>query len=224
LLAIWGEDCLREKSDTEALWKTARLLAIITVAYNIAEGVISVGFGYSDETLSLFGFGLDSFVEVISGIGLWQMVTKTMHSSLSNDSFEKRALKITGAAFYLLASGLVLTAVYNFFAHNEPSTTQWGIIISLISLLAMAFLLKAKLHVGQKLGSQAIIADAHCTRTCIYLSCVLLASSLLFELLHIGFVDTLGALGIAWYAFKEGKEAFEKAKGNPCCCGDHCAK
>ena len=26
--------------------------------------------GYDDETLSLFGFGADSFIEVISGIGI----------------------------------------------------------------------------------------------------------------------------------------------------------
>jgi divalent metal cation (Fe/Co/Zn/Cd) transporter len=215
---------LSEKPDTSNLWKTARLLAIITVAYNIIEGVVSVGFGYSDETLSLFGFGLDSFVEVISGVGLWHMVIKTMRSKTSNDSFEKTALKITGAAFYLLTLGLSLTAIYNFYMHNQPSTTRWGIIISSISILTMVILLKAKLSVGKKLNSQAIIADAHCTRTCIYLSVVLLSSSILFELLHIGFIDTIGALGIAWYAFTEGKEAFEKAKGNACGCSDHCGK
>jgi divalent metal cation (Fe/Co/Zn/Cd) transporter len=215
---------LHEKSDTDAHWKTARLLAIITVAYNIIEGVVAVGFGYSDETLSLFGFGLDSFVEVISGIGLWHMVAKTMRNRAPDDSFEKTALKITGAAFYLLTLGLTLTAFYNIYTHSQPSTTRWGIIISLISILAMVILLKAKLRVGDKLGSQAIIADAHCTRTCIYLSVVLFSSSLLFELLHIGYIDTIGALVIAWYAFTEGKEAFEKAKGNACGCSDHCGK
>jgi divalent metal cation (Fe/Co/Zn/Cd) transporter len=217
-----GFHALYEIPVTADLWKTARLLAVITVAYNILEGVVSVAFGYSDETLSLFGFGLDSFVEVVSGIGLWHMVVKTMRSGACNDSFEKTALKITSTAFYLLALGLSVTAVYNLYTYNEPSTTLWGIVISSISLIAMVILLNAKLRVGRKLGSQAIIADAHCTRTCIYLSMILLLSSILFELLHIGFIDTIGALGIAGYAFAEGKEAFEKAKGKACGCSDNC--
>ena len=204
---------LHGQSNTTALWKAARLLSAITVFYNILEGVVSIAFGYSDETLSLFGFGLDSFVEVISGIGVWHMVARTMRNTASNDSFEKTALRITGTSFYLLTAGLLLTAAHNIYTHNKPSTTLWGIIISSISILTMAVLMAAKLRVGEKLGSQAIIADAHCTRTCIYLSIVLLLSSILFELVHIGFIDAIGALGIAWYSFAEGKEAFEKTKG-----------
>jgi hypothetical protein len=219
----WAQS-LRENSDASDLWKTARLLSVITVVYNILEGIVSVGFGYSDETLSLFGFGLDSFVEVISGLGLWRMAAKTLRSKAPSDLFEKTALKITGASFYLLTLGLSLTAFYNYFASNKPSTTLWGIIISSISILTMVGLMKAKLRVGGKLGSPAIIADAHCTRTCIYLSIVLLLASILFELFHIGIFDTIGALGIAWYAFLEGKESFAKAKGKACGCGDQCGK
>jgi len=48
----------------------AIVLAYITIFYNLAEGIVSVYFGLEDETLSLFGFGLDSFVEVISGVGI----------------------------------------------------------------------------------------------------------------------------------------------------------
>lgn len=213
-----------ERSDTIALWKSAKLLAAITVFYNILEGVVSVTFGYSDETLSLYGFGLDSFVEVISGIGIWRMVARTMRGRASNDSFEKTALKITGSSFYLLTAGLMLTAAHNIYIHTKPLTTLWGIIISSISILTMAALMTAKLRVGKKLGSQAIIADAHCTRTCVYLSIVLLVSSVLFEITHIGFIDAIGALGIAWYAFSEGKEAFEKTKRKACGCGPACGK
>ena len=78
-----------------------------------------------------------------------------------------------------------------------------------------------KLHVGKKLGSSAIIADAHCTKTCLYLSFILLASSVIYELFHLPFVDAAGGLGIAFFSFKEGKEAIEKAmSGKVCCCED----
>jgi divalent metal cation (Fe/Co/Zn/Cd) transporter len=69
------------------------------------------------------------------------------------------------------------------------------------------------------LNSEAILADAHCTRTCIYLSVVLLASSLLYEFFRIPYVDVAGSLGIAWFAYAEGRESLEKAKQNKLSCG-----
>ena len=88
----------------------------------------------------------------------------------------------------------------------------------------MFWLMKSKLIVGKQLNSDAIVADAHCTKTCFYLSFILLGASLLYELAGIGFIDVLGSMGIAYYAFKEGKESLEKAKtGNlACCCDDDC--
>ena len=79
------------------LYKRASVLAIITITYNLVEGIVSVFFGAADETLSLFGFGIDSFVEVLSGIGIWNMVRR-MKNDPDADSgpFEKRALQNTG--------------------------------------------------------------------------------------------------------------------------------
>ena len=197
----------------DALWRFALWLAAITVFYNIGEGIVSVFFGASDESLSLFGFGLDSFVEVISGLGIWHMVARVRKNAGPNALFEKRALKITGFSFYVLACGLIVTAFLNIYSRSQPATTFWGIVISLISIATMMILMTAKTRVGRKLGSDAIIADAKCTRTCVYLSIVLLLSSILFEILKIGYIDSIGALGIAFYAFMEGRESIEKSKG-----------
>ncbi len=198
-----------------ALW-----LAKITVFYNIIEGLVSVFFGYSDETLSLFGFGLDSFIEVMSGIGIWHMIVRFKNRARpeeDRDAFEKTALRITGISFYILTAGLVLTVVYNIVAGNKPETTFWGIVISSISILTMVVLMLAKLKVGRRLNSDAIIADAHCTRTCLYLSIILLLASVLYAIFRIGYIDSAGAIGIAYYAFREGREAMEKARGKGCC-------
>ncbi len=88
----------------------------------------------------------------------------------------------------------------------------------------MYWLMTSKLKVGKALNSDAIIADANCTKTCFYLSFILLAASGLYELFSIAYFDILGSLGIAYFAFKEGREAFEKVKsGNLMCnCDDHC--
>lgn len=203
--------------NTDKPWKIALILSIATVFYNILEGFVSIYFGVSDGSLSLFGFGLDSFVEVISGLGVWHMITRIRKNADSRDSFEKTALKITGAAFYLLTTGLVITAIYNVIVGNKPTTTVWGVIISVISISTMFILMSLKMKTGKALHSRAIIADANCTKTCIYLSIILLASSLLYEIFKVGYIDSIGALGIAYYAFTEGKEAFEKAEGKSEC-------
>jgi divalent metal cation (Fe/Co/Zn/Cd) transporter len=200
------------------LWERALLLSVITVFYNIIEGLVSVYFGYTDETLSLFGFGLDSFVEVVSGIGVWHMIIRIKNNNDQKDAFEKIALKITGLSFYTLTFGLIVTAIYNTYSNNKPITTIWGVIISLISIITMIFLTRAKLSAGKKLNSDAIIADANCTKTCVYLSIVLLLSSILYEIFRIGYIDSMGTLGIAYYAFKEGKESMEKSNGKNCNC------
>lgn len=200
----------------ENLIKTAFILAIVTIAYNIAEGVVSVFFGLSDETLALLGFGVDSFVEVLSGIGILHMIYRMKKSGINDiasmDKFERQALKITGTAFYILVAGLVTGSIVNIVNKTKPETTLVGIIISIISILTMYILMTRKMKIGKQLNSDAIIADANCTKTCFYLSFILLVSSGLYELFGIVWIDIAGSLGIAWFAFSEGKEAFEKAE------------
>jgi divalent metal cation (Fe/Co/Zn/Cd) transporter len=207
------------------LLNTALILAAITIIYNIAEGLISVYFGIEDESLSLFGFGFDSFVEVISGIGIFHLILRIKNNGNENrDEFEKTALLITGTGFFVLTAGITLTALYNFYINHKPETTVLGIIISVVSIITMSILIHYKLDIGKKLQSSALIADANCTKTCLYLSIVLLIASVGYELTGFGGIDSLGGLAIAWFAFKEGREAFEKAKtGKNCGCDDHCA-
>ena len=200
-------------------------LSIVTITYNIAEGLFAIAFGLEDETLALLGFGVDSFVEVISGLGIAHMIWRMKFGGGENtDRFERQALRITGFAFYLLTAGLVAGATINVIQNNQPHTTVVGIIISAISILTMFFLMRYKLKIGRILGSDAIIADANCTRSCFYLSILLLASSGLYEIFQVGYIDSLGSLGIAWIAFREGRESLEKAKsGNQARCGPSCS-
>jgi divalent metal cation (Fe/Co/Zn/Cd) transporter len=207
------------------LIRKAFLLSFITIFYNIIEGVVSVYFGAGDETLALLGFGVDSFVEVISGIGIAHMIFRMKYSKVqTQDKFEKTALTVTGTAFYVLTVGLIIGSVLNIIYNVKPETTIPGIIIAIISIATMYWLMTSKLKVGKELNSDAIIADANCTKTCFYLSFILLLSSGLYELFAISYFDVLGSLGIAWFAFKEGREAFEKVKSGKlmCNCDDHC--
>ncbi len=202
-------------------WTYALWLALFTIFYNLAEGLISVFFGFSDEALTLFGFGVDSFIEVMSGIGILAMVIRIRQNpETSRTQFEITALRITGTAFYLLVAGLAITAVYNIVVGHKPETTLPGLIISLISIAMMWALVSGKRKVGRELNSQPILSDANCTMVCIYMSVVLLASSLIYQVTGFGFVDSIGALGLIWFSYSEGKEAFEKAAGMEDCCND----
>jgi len=200
-------------------WQYALWLALFTIFYNFAEGLISIYFGIQDEILTLFGFGVDSFIEVMSGLGILAMVIRIRQNpEAPRSQFERTALRITGSSFYLLAAGLGVTAVYNLFTAHKPETTLPGLIISMISIAIMWILVMGKRKVGHALNSSPILADANCTMVCIYMSLVLLVSSLFYSLTGFGFMDSLGAIGLIYFSINEGKEAFEKAAGIECDC------
>ena len=201
------------------LYKRAFGLSLFTIGYNIIEGFVSMMFGYQDETLALFGFGVDSFIEVLSGVGIAVMILRIKHNQVSQKSrFEVRALKITGTAFYILSAGLLIGIAANLIEHHKPETTVWGIIVSIVSIAVMIWLMLAKRKVGKKLHSEPIIADSNCTKICVYMSLVLLVSSLIYELTGFAYADVIGAAGLIYFSVSEGKESFEKARGKECSC------
>jgi divalent metal cation (Fe/Co/Zn/Cd) transporter len=209
-------------SEQKKYWQYALWLAFFTIFYNLAEGVVSIFFGAQDETLTLFGFGIDSFIEVMSGLGILAMVLRIRKNpEAPRSQFERTALRITGTSFYILAAGLGATAIYNLFVAHKPETTLPGLIISLISIAIMWLLVIGKRKVGFALNSSPILADANCTKVCIYMSVVLLVSSLVYQFTGFGFVDSLGAIGLIYFSINEGREAFEKAsKVGEACCGE----
>lgn len=203
----------------QKLYNTAFQLSLFTIFYNILEGIVSMILGIEDETLTLFGFGADSFIEVISGIGIAAMIIRIRRNpETSKSKFEINALRITGTAFFLLSAGLLAGIVLNIMNQNKPRTTIWGVIISVASIVVMIWLMRVKRGVGRKLDSDAIIADANCTKVCVYMSLVLLISSLIYELTGFAYADAIGAAGLLYFSISEGKEAFEKARGKECEC------
>jgi divalent metal cation (Fe/Co/Zn/Cd) transporter len=208
------------QNTTRRLYQYALLLGIFTLVYNLLEGIVSITYGVSDETLVLFGFGVDSFIECLSGLGIIAMILRIQRNpETSKTNFEKTALRITGFAFYLLTAGLVLTSVLSIITAHKPETTLVGLIVSLISIVVMLALVAAKRNVGRRLNSAPILADANCTMTCVYMSVILLGSSLVFQLAGFGYIESIGLLGLSYFSFREGKEALGKArKGNDICC------
>jgi len=194
-------------------YRSIYLLSIFTIGYNVLEGLVSFYFGYRNEMLTLCGFGADSFVEVISGFGILQMVIRIRNNPDSPVSkLEVRALQITGVGFYTLSAGLLAGIVIALIEKHKPENTLSGTVISLLSIGIMIWLANRKFRIGKQLDSAPIRADAQCTMVCIYMSSVLLITSLIYELTSFAYADIIGSAGLIWFSIREGREALKKAK------------
>jgi len=178
-----------------ALW-----LAGLTIAYNLLEGLVSMHFGWADDSVALFGFGVDSFIEVASaGLVLWKLLD---HGNLDR---ERRATSTIGWLFLWLGAGVAGGALLQLAARRHPPTTVPGLVISALSLAFMVFLWRAKLRTAQALDSATVAADAACSRACIQLSAVLFAGSLAFLAIpFLWWADAVAALALALLIAREG--------------------
>lgn len=203
---------LEDRIASQRWLRIAFWLSMIALFYHAIVGVIATYFGLHDDTLALFGFGIYSLVEVLSGIGTAHRLYRRQSEPVKGpDPFEQQVDQLVGISFYLLAGGMVLTSGLTIWAGEQPQTTRVGVIIAAVSVMSIYFLVKYKIRVGKALNFQPIISDAQRTKTCLYLSVLLLVSSSLYELFRIPYVDVVGALGISWFALKGGREAFLKA-------------
>jgi divalent metal cation (Fe/Co/Zn/Cd) transporter len=199
-------------------YKIPLWLAIITLIYNLAEGIVATFFGYEDESLALFGFGIDSFIESVSAIGLILMISRIWkHPDRMRADSENLALRITGTSFYLLVVGLIASAVVVILTDHKPQTTVSGVILSVVSIFIMAWLIHAKAKAGRQLNSAAILADAQCSKVCLYMSLILLASAGFYYLTGFKYADVLGAIGLASFAYREAGECFDKISNETHC-------
>lgn len=202
------------------LVKKAVILAWITIIYNVIEGIVSVAFGASESSISLAGFGLDSFIEVASGIVvLWRFGCEIHKTNTCDLKREEIATRSIGVLFIVLAIILVLISIYQLFNQNHPATTIPGIIVSILSLATMFFLFRAKKAVGTELKSPTVLKDADCTMACIKLSLVLFIGSLIFWLQpSFWWVDSVASILLAYFIFKEGLCTLNDTECSDCSC------
>ncbi|NUR98908.1 MAG: cation transporter [Kribbellaceae bacterium] len=191
------------------LGRRARLLAGASVAYNVVEAVVAVSSGLVAGSVALVGFGLDSVVEVSSGlIILWQFRHPLPESR------ERQALKMLAFSFFALAAYVGFESVRALVVGSDPETSPVGIGIAIASLIVMPFLSWAQRRTGKALGSNAVVADSTQTLLCTYLSAVLLVGLLLNATLGWSWADPIAGLIIAAVAIREGLEAWQ---GKGCC-------
>src|SRR5712671_4371797 len=201
-----------------AVVRRGRRLEYFTVVWNTLEGLVAVVAGIVAGSISLVGFGIDSFIEVTSGsVLLWRMsVDSNVHHRETN---EKRALRIVGACFLLLSAYIAYDSISDLWSKRAPEHSVAGIILACASLVVMPLLSRAKRKVGRALGSAAMHADAKQTEFCTYLSAILLAGLLLNAFFGFWWADPLAALIMVPIIAKEGIEGVQGKACDDCCRG-----
>jgi len=191
------------------LGRRAQLLAAASVGYNLVEAVIAITAGLVAGSVALVGFGLDSVVEVSSGlIILWQFRHPLPEAR------ERRALRLMAVSFFALAAYVAFESVRTLVTGHDPESSPVGIGLAAVSLMVMPFLSWAQRRTGRALGSHAVVADSTQTLLCTYLSAVLLVGLVMNATLGWSWADPLAGLVIAAVTVKEGRDAW---RGHACC-------
>jgi divalent metal cation (Fe/Co/Zn/Cd) transporter len=191
------------------LGRRAQLLAGASVTYNVLEAIVAISAGLVAGSVALVGFGLDSVVEVSSGlIILWQFRHPLPETR------ERKALRLMALSFFGLAAYVTFESVRALVDGGEPDASAVGIGLAIASLIIMPVLSWAQRRTGRALGSDAVVADSTQTLLCTYLSAVLLVGLVLNAVLGWGWADPVAGLVIAAVAVREGVEAW---RGEACC-------
>jgi len=192
--------------------RQGRRLEYFTIAWNTIEGLVAVGAGLFASSISLVGFGIDSFIEVTSGsVLLWRI---SVDASIGDrERNEKRALRIVGLCFLLLAVYIAFESGSDLWYKRTPEHSILGIILACASLVVMPLLSRSKRRVGHALNSAAMHADAKQTQFCTYLSAILLVGLILNAAFGLWWADPLAALIMVPIIVKEG---IKGVQGNTC--------
>ncbi len=182
--------------------RKALRLEYFTITWNVVEAVVAVGAGIAAGSIALIGFGFDSSIEgFAASVVVWQL------RGAHDEARERRALRLIAITFFVLAGYVVLESARDLVTSSEPETSALGIVVALVSIIVMPTLGFAKKRLAGKMNSQVLHADAAETFLCAWLSVILLIGLVLNATVGWWWADPLAALGIAWLAIQEGREA-----------------
>jgi divalent metal cation (Fe/Co/Zn/Cd) transporter len=204
-------------ADRPALLRRALRLEYLTVGWNLLEGAIAVTAAVAAGSVALLGFGIDSFVESLSGgVLVWRLRAENAGMSHHQiQALDRRARRLVGASLFLLAAYIAIDAAYTLWRRERPEPSPVGIALTLVSMVAMLWLARAKRRAAAALESRALEADAFQTTACWWLSLVALTGIGLNAALGWWWADPVAALAMTTLLVKEGREAWE---GEDCGC------
>jgi divalent metal cation (Fe/Co/Zn/Cd) transporter len=189
--------------------RLGRRLEYFTLSWNLAEATVAVGAGLFASSIALIGFGFDSLIESLSGsILLWRL-----QGTEGGEKRERLALRMVGGSFFLLALYVAFEAGKSLLHREEPEASVVGIVLSVVSLIVMPLLARAKRRVAARLNSRALTADSRQTDICACLSAILLGGLLLNALFGWWWADPVAALCMLPMILREGIEVLHARSG-----------
>ena len=204
---------VRADQERRAVARHGRRLQYLTIAWNSAECLISIGAGLVAGSIALIGFGFDSAIEVASSLAaLWRLARD--EDEAARERAERRALRVISACFMALAIYITVDAIKALINREAPAASVVGIVIAALSLVVMPVLVHLKRRVATQLNSGALEAETRQTAVCAFLSAILLAGLGLNAWLGWWWADPLAGLAMVPLIAKEGIEAL---RGETCC-------
>ncbi len=191
----------------------ALLSEYFTVGWNVIEGVVAITAGVIAGSIALVGFGLDSYVEVASGLVLvWRLRKHGFGDDEEEEAAERKAILFVGATFLLLAAYVFYESVKKLYLHEHPDETLVGILLAIVSLIVMPVLSFYKKKIAAEINSRALRADALETLACSYLSLTLLLGLGANALFGWWWADPVAALAMIYFLIREGLEAVQEGR------------
>jgi divalent metal cation (Fe/Co/Zn/Cd) transporter len=189
--------------------RTALALSYVTVGYNILEGLVSVIFALLAGSSALLGFGIDSFVESLSGLVMVWRFTRASHlKSGEVEQRERVAIRLVGASLLVLGGYVIYEAATSLYYDESPTRSPAGLIIAIVSLVAMPILYVLKRRTAEAIHSRSLATDAKQTLACVMLSVALLAGSGLHYFTGLWQADPIAGVLIAGYLIRESYRAW----------------
>ena len=199
-----------EKSALSDKFRLGLLLSYFTVGYNILEGIVSIVIGSLTGSVALVGFGLDSFIESLSGsVMIWRLSKHGKISEEEEERVEAKAANLVGATFFILAAYILFESVKKLMSGEAPEASLAGIVIAILSLLIMPSLAYYKNKVGKEIGSHSLVSDSKQTLVCVMMSVALLVGLGANYLFGIWWLDPIAGLIFVVILCKEGYEAIK---------------
>jgi divalent metal cation (Fe/Co/Zn/Cd) transporter len=190
-----------------------KLLAWLGIGWHAVEAAVALVAGLVAGSIALIGFGADSLIESVAGfVLLWRFAA----SRAASESAERRAQKLIGMSFYMLAAYVGFESLRSLLGGDQPESSWVGIGLSIVTLLTMPPLAIAKSRIGDRLGSSATKSEGQQNMLCAYLSAALLVGLGANALFGLWWADPITGLLIAGVAVKEGSESW---RGESCCTG-----
>ena len=191
--------------------KLARLLLLLTILYNVVEGVIALWSGIAAGSIALVAFGADSYIEVAAAsLVLWRLGIEDHDYA---EAVEQRVVRFIGGTFLVLSAAIVFRSVWAVAEQSGAEESLVGIALALVSVIVMPLIAIWKLRIAARGNLLSIAIEAKETIACSYLSLTLLVGLVANAALGWWWLDAVTALLLVPWLIREGLEGI---RGEEC--------